>query len=83
MSCWFKIDANGIRVGHLDGRRAIISGEPPEQLASYAISNISDCFVREIGRPPTRLELELVWRRTLDSEVPMPVFQRCPESEVL
>ncbi len=82
MSTWFNVDHHGNYKGGPANLKRIVSGDNPEQLATYALDNITDCFMREIGRPPKRIELELLWSRTLNKKVPT-LFPRCPESEIL
>ena len=82
MSRWFNVDHFGNYKGGPADVKRLVSGENPEQLATYALDNITDCFMREIGRPPRRVELELLWARILNKKVPTH-FPRLPESEVL
>jgi hypothetical protein len=82
MTRWFNIDVQGnYQAGPPDGCR-LVSGDSAEALASHALDTITDAFFREMGRPPHRMELELVWSRTLNKRLPRPPA-RCPESEVL
>lgn len=82
MSRWFNVDLYGNFKGGPPNFKRTMSGDSPEQLAEYALSNITDCFLREIGRHPTRLELELVWSRTLNKKRPIQI-ERDPTSEIL
>ena len=61
MSRWFNVDPFGNYKGGPPDFKRSVSGDSPEQLAEYAMSNITECFLREIGRHPKRLELELIW----------------------
>ena len=82
MSRWFNVDVYGNYQGVPADQKKIVSGENPEHLARYALESINDCFMREIGRLPRRIELELIWSRTLNKKEPKR-FPRDPESEVL
>jgi hypothetical protein len=80
---WFNVDFQDRKAGGLPDFKKTVSGLNPEQLAVYAVKNIEDCYLREIGRPPTNSELAAVWRRAIvKHSAPYP-FKRCPESEVL
>ena len=81
---WFNVDLNGGYKGGPADLKKLALGDHPEQLAQYAIRNITDCYLREIGRPPRQRELELVWARALRKENgPEFSFERDPESEIL
>jgi hypothetical protein len=82
MSRWFNVDAFGNYKGGPPDFKRSVSGDNPEQLAEYAMSNITECFLREIGRHPKRLELELIWSRTLNKIRPLTI-DRDPTSEIL
>jgi hypothetical protein len=83
MSLWFNLDARGHHKRGPANAKKLVSGENPEQLAVYAVDNITECFLREMGRPPHRRELELIWTRTLNRKTPTSWFRRGPESEIL
>jgi len=79
---WRNIDLYGNeKMGSVD-RMKLIAGENPERLAEHTINTIQDCWMREVGRPVRRMELELLWSRVLNRKMPM-AFPRCPESEIL
>jgi hypothetical protein len=82
MSRWFNLDARGNHQRGPADTKKLVSGENPEQLALYAVDNITECFLRERGRPPHRRELELIWARTLNRKTPAR-FKRGAESEIL
>ena len=82
MSRWFNVDLYGNYEGGPANVKKLVTGDSPEQLAEYAINNITDCYLREVGRPPRRMELELIWSRTLNKKSPM-ALPRNPESEIL
>ena len=82
MSRWFNVDLYGNYKGAPPDHKLLVTGDNPEQLAEYAINNITDCYLRELGRHPRRMELELIWSRTLNKKVPMKM-ERNPESEIL
>ena len=82
MSRWFNVDHHGNYKGGPADKNKLTVGENPELLAEYALNNITECFLREIGRHPKRLELELIWSRTLNKIKPIK-FERDPTSEIL
>jgi hypothetical protein len=82
MSRWFNVDLYGNYNGGPPDTKKLVTGDNPEQLAEYAINNITDCYLRELGRHPRRMELELIWSRTLNKKTPV-AFPRNPESEIL
>ncbi len=82
MSRWFNIDLYGNYKGVPPDLKKMVTGDSPEQLAESAINNITECYLREVGRPPRRMELELIWSRTLNKSNPIE-YPRNPESEIL
>ena len=79
---WSNMDLYGNeKSGTWDPAR-LARGDNPEALVESAMDNIADCYLREIGRPPRRMELELLWRRILERKMPINI-QRCLESEIL
>ncbi len=81
---WFNVDLRGRCKGGAADLKKLSLGDHPEQLACYAIRNITDCYLREIGRPPKDRELELVWARAIKKENgPRSPFKRNPESEII
>lgn len=82
MSRWFNVDHYGNYKGGPADKSKLTTGESPEQLAEYAVNNITDCYLRELGRHPKRMELELIWSRTLNKKSPLHL-ERNPESEIL
>lgn len=82
MSRWFNVDLYGNYNGGPPDTKKLVTGDNPEKLAEYAITNITECYLRELGRHPHRMELELIWARTLNKSNPIS-FPRDPESEIL
>ena len=82
MSRWFNVDHYGNYRGGPADKSKLTTGENPELLAEYALSNITECYLRELGRHPRRMELELIWSRTLNKKAPLKM-KRDPTSEVL
>mgnify|MGYP004367085683 CR=1 FL=1 len=59
-------------------------GDNPQHLARYAVQNITDCYLREIGRHPTQRELELTFSAAVRKESSPPFdMKRDPTSEIL
>ena len=82
MSRWFNVDLYGNYKGAPPDQKKLVTGDNPEKLAEYAITNITECYLRELGRHPRRMELELIWARTLNKKSPLRI-DRDPTSEIL
>lgn len=79
---WRNMDVYGnAKSGNWDPSR-LACGPNPEALLDHVMDTVTECYLREIGRPPRRMELELLWARVLNKKMPIRM-ERCLESEII
>ena len=79
---WKNMDFNGnLLQGEAFNSRRSSCGENPTLLLERAMAQVNECYLRELGRPARRLELQLIWGRVVNKE--MPILKRDLESEIL
>ena len=81
MARWQNMDYNGNLQGGVFNSRRSSCGENPTLLLERAMEQVNECYLRELGRPARRLELQLLWGRVVNEE--MPILKRDLESEII